>query len=260
MSGTEVRGRRDAPPRTSPGGPDRPPDLPPACRGTPRGPATNWPKWAVSQCPRAPSPCSRIVSMRPLRRREIGDCHQLGPAEVSARRLCARRPDEQVALAELLGQVREPVLDRAVQVADGCEVLQLRARCRPRHQRAPPRARARRCPLRRRAPCLPGARGTGNAVTPARRTASASGSRRPDSGARVPAGSAGSDAAPRRSLRARSARARGAASPRWRRGRPRAPTVDGFELLRREPSSVLCFSENAANRYWHMIPCSSSAA
>ena len=26
------------------------------------------------------------------------------------------------------------------------------------------------------------------------------------------------------------------------------------------PSCSLCFTENAANRYWHMMPCSNSAA
>jgi hypothetical protein len=50
-----------------------------------------------------------------------------------------------------------------------------------------------------------------------------------------PAGSAGSGGAPRRSRRACSARARGAASHRWRRGRSCAPAGDGVELLGREP-------------------------
>ena len=39
-----------------------------------------------------------------------------------------------------------------------------------------------------------------------------------------------------------------------------SPAGDGFEFLRREPFVARCLSENAANRYWHMIPCSSSAA
>ena len=42
---------------------------------------------------------------RSLGRREVGHGHELGPVEVGARRLCARRPDEQVALTELVGEV-----------------------------------------------------------------------------------------------------------------------------------------------------------
>ena len=61
---------------------------------------------------------------RSLGRREIGHGHELGPVEVGARRLCQAAADEQVALAEFVGEVRQTVLDRAIQVADGCEVLQ----------------------------------------------------------------------------------------------------------------------------------------
>src|SRR4029450_1888182 len=66
---------------------------------------TNWPECGRCPAPRAPPPAPRHV-------------------EVGARRLCARGPDEQVALAELVSEVRQTVLDRAIQVADRCEVLQ----------------------------------------------------------------------------------------------------------------------------------------
>jgi hypothetical protein len=62
---------------------------------------------------------------RALGRRRVGHGDELGPPEIGARRLCAWRPDEQVALAELVSEVHQTLLDRAVQVADGCEVLQL---------------------------------------------------------------------------------------------------------------------------------------
>jgi hypothetical protein len=62
---------------------------------------------------------------RLLSRGEIGHGHELRPVEVGARGLSARRPDEQVALAELVGEVRQAVLDRAIEVADRGEVLEL---------------------------------------------------------------------------------------------------------------------------------------
>ena len=84
---------------------------------------------------------------RSLGRREVGYGHELGPPEIGARRLCARRPDEQVALAELVSEVRQTLLDRAIQVADGCEVLQLGHDVAFGHQRAPPRARGASMPV-----------------------------------------------------------------------------------------------------------------
>jgi hypothetical protein len=55
----------------------------------------------------------------------IGHGHELGPPEVGARCLRARRTDEQVALAELVSEVRQPLLDGSIEVADRGEVLQL---------------------------------------------------------------------------------------------------------------------------------------
>jgi hypothetical protein len=61
-----------------------------------------------------------------LGRGEIGHRDQLRPVEVLARGLGASRSDEQVLLAELLRQVRQAVLDRAVEMSNGGEVLRLR--------------------------------------------------------------------------------------------------------------------------------------
>jgi hypothetical protein len=58
-----------------------------------------------------------------LRRREAGHRDQFGPAEVLLGGLGPRRADEQPPLTELLAQVRDPGLDRPVQVPDGLEVL-----------------------------------------------------------------------------------------------------------------------------------------
>jgi hypothetical protein len=54
---------------------------------------------------------------------------------VVARRLRSRGADEQVLLAELLRQVVDPVLDRAVEMPDRCEVLRLGNDVALRHQR-----------------------------------------------------------------------------------------------------------------------------
>src|SRR5215472_13273486 len=62
---------------------------------------------------------------RPVSRGEVGDRDELRPVEVVARRLRPRRADEQVPLAELLRQVVEPKLDRAVEMPDRREVLRL---------------------------------------------------------------------------------------------------------------------------------------
>ena len=123
--------------------------------------STNWPKWAASQCPRAPSPCSRIVSSARCADAEVGHRHELGPAgNRGARRLCARRPDEQVALAEL-AQRGAPDLARSSDTGGRSWRNPAAAgRCRPRPSTAPRRARARRCLSHLRAPCPPGARET----------------------------------------------------------------------------------------------------
>ena len=60
--------------------------------------------------------------------------------------------------------------------------------------------------------------------------------------------------------RAGCAPARDAASPPSQREDHAAPARDRLELGIAQALVVLCLSEKAANRYWHMIPCSSSAA
>ena len=72
---------------------------------------------------------------RALRRGAISDGHQLRPAEVLGRRLRARRTHEQPGLAVLLREVRDAVLDRAVQVPHGGEVLPPGHDVALRHQR-----------------------------------------------------------------------------------------------------------------------------
>jgi hypothetical protein len=71
----------------------------------------------------------------PVCRGEVGGSDELRPVEVLARRLRSRRADEQVLLAELLRQVVDPVLDRAVEMPDGREVLRLGNDVALRHQR-----------------------------------------------------------------------------------------------------------------------------
>ena len=53
----------------------------------------------------------------------VGDRHELRPAERVGGHLRVTRADEQAVLAELVGEVVEASLDRAVQVADGVELL-----------------------------------------------------------------------------------------------------------------------------------------
>jgi hypothetical protein len=60
---------------------------------------------------------------RALRARHVGHRDQLGPAEVGLGGLGLRRAGEQLLLAELAGQVGEPLFDGPVQVAYGGEVL-----------------------------------------------------------------------------------------------------------------------------------------
>lgn len=55
---------------------------------------------------------------------QVGDRHELGPTEVGGGGLRLGRPDEQALLTVLGRQVIEPLLDRAVQVADRGEVLE----------------------------------------------------------------------------------------------------------------------------------------
>ena len=71
----------------------------------------------------------------PVGRGEVGDRDELRPVEVVARRLRSRRADEQVPLAELLRQVVDPVLDRAVEMPERREVLRLGNDVALRHQR-----------------------------------------------------------------------------------------------------------------------------
>ena len=193
--------------------------------------------------------------------REVGDRDELGPAKVRRARLGARGPDEQVLLAELLSQVSEALLDRAVEVTDGREVLGLRDDVALGHQRhrfvngrvdalsASERHALGALQEHEMPQCLLSERDqrqvhSGRIVV--------SGSRK------VRPAEVGGSADRRQQvvhqrqvehlLASRRAICR-AASDRPLRARASV-----------SPSSSLCLSEKAANRYWHMIPCSSSAA
>jgi hypothetical protein len=55
--------------------------------------------------------------------RRVGDGDELRPVECLGGRLCLARADEQLLFADLVGQVLDPCLDRAIEMADGVELL-----------------------------------------------------------------------------------------------------------------------------------------
>ena len=57
---------------------------------------------------------------------EVRDGHQFGEPEIPRRRLGARRSEEQPRLTDLLSQVVETDLDRAIELADRREILEAR--------------------------------------------------------------------------------------------------------------------------------------
>ena len=61
----------------------------------------------------------------PLRRRDVGHANELGPPEVLLARLGIRRPDEQALRAKPLGEVLKAGLDGPVELTDRVELLQV---------------------------------------------------------------------------------------------------------------------------------------
>ena len=199
---------------------------------------------------------------RTRRGREVGHRDELLPAEVLLGRLGVRRPDEQPLGADPAREVLQADADGPVQRADRLELPRdagrSRPRCRARRRRP---ARRPRSPPRPRRPCPRAARGTRSGGAPLRRTAGARSGRPP--GRRTAGigkfGRAKRGAAP-------TAVRRFWTSARWSiswalisssvlRQRWIATSCSGVT-----PSRVSCLSENAANRYWSITRCSSSAA
>ena len=154
----------------------------------------------------------------------------------------------------------QPVGDAPVEVADGGELL---APGQGLAARRPGRVAERWGRTRRRpgAPCPPGARGTGSGRGPARRTAAGRAGTRPGSSPTAAGSWAARTPAPRRSPTSGSPPGRCAASPRSRcrcsflRHRSTASACSAVK-----PSATPSLRLNSANRYWHMIMCSSCSA
>src|SRR5262245_32823627 len=74
----------------------------------------------VGVLPLAPRPFSLLQDRVdcPMCRGEVGDGDEFLPVEVLARRLRSRRAGEQILLAELVRQMVDAVLDRAVEMPD----------------------------------------------------------------------------------------------------------------------------------------------
>ena len=244
----------------SPGGPGRSPGWPRASAGTRRGSSTNWPKWASRQCPRGPSPCSRISSIARCALARSVTATSSGQPKCCRGRLGARRPDEQPVLAVHLGEVGEARPRSTGRGARPSRSPGRAERCPARSASAPPgRRRARPSASAR---SMPSGRSRNMKC---RSACSPNGSKRQLHAGRVVIGGLrqvrpghvrrGADRRQQvvhqgqvehllgRHVR-RSLAASAGPRPARRRPAPRSP----------------CLSENAANRYWHMMPCSSSAA
>ena len=200
------------------------------------------------------------LSHRGERGLEAPDRDQLRPAQQLGGRLGARGSDEQGALAEAVGQCPQAILDPAVQMPDGREVLAawhqfLFA------QRLARRRRWGRTPRRLGAPSPRGARGRGSAAAHARRTAPGRAGCPTGSSPSAAGSWAGRTRARRRSPPSSWTPAPGGASPRPRsRAAACASARPPGACSLVSPSSVPCLRLNSANRYWHMIMCSSCEA
>ena len=84
------------------------------------------PKWASRHSPRAPSPCSTIVSIARCADARSVTATSSGHRKCSSVAWAFGRPDEQALGAEPICQVLQAGLDRPVELADRVELLQVR--------------------------------------------------------------------------------------------------------------------------------------